>query len=395
MVDSLMGRRTIHLLCNLHFGLDDPVFHPQPIKRGIEHLALILYSTANPSSPHLVAWKMPRESNFEPAAPTDPLRGLGKLSETLQCSMNEAAERFIRKISVLVNEDNSSSSGSTGLGKDQYVHNYIFALKFLVARLDTFSLFNEAHPFREPPQAPPPKPANVVGAVSDLDEVVERCYKAGIPVWYVQPLKKKDMTQVDKWLELDMSTSYPLQDTGLSLSFDDVSPPHPEVFNGFSNDTSRYRVMASFMHPFSTTNMDMEKTLFTVSDNNTLPSSSTPSRSIKTLSKNRHTPFAKPLSSKQLQIEQNKFVDVESPLMPWDIKPWAVASQSAGVGFDPNTPPPNGRNNGYTLPDPNIIAGTANEITCEAFLRTWLKLCPVLLYQLQSPTFRPLRVKDW
>ncbi|KAG7087206.1 hypothetical protein E1B28_013187 [Marasmius oreades] len=201
---------------------------------------------------------------------------------------------------------------------------------------------------------------------------------AGIPVWYVRPLKKKDVTRVDKWLEFDTSTSYPLQDTGLSLSFDDVSPPHPEVFNGFSNDTSRYRAMASFMRRFSTMNVYMEKTLFTVSDNNTLPSSSMPSRSV--LIFIGHIPFAKPSSSKQLQIERNKFVDIESPLMPRAIKPWAAASQSAGVGFDPNTPPLNGRDNRYALPDPNIITGTANAVTREAFLRTWLKLRPVLLY---------------
>ncbi|KAG7096094.1 hypothetical protein E1B28_006770 [Marasmius oreades] len=177
MVDPLVGTRRIHLWHDLHFGLEDPVFHPQPIKRGTEHLALIPYSTTDYSSPHLVAWKMLREINFEPAAPTDLSRGLGKLSKNLRRSMQE---RF-------------------------------------------------------------------------------------------------------------------------------------------------------------------------------------------------------PIRTKQLS----------------DVIRLVAASQSAGIGFDSNTPPPNGCDNRYALPNPNVIAGTANKVTSEASLRTWLKLHPVLLYWLQSLTFCPLRARDW
>ncbi|KAL0568378.1 hypothetical protein V5O48_013609 [Marasmius crinis-equi] len=129
--------------------------------------------------------------------------------------------------------------------------------------------------------------------------------------------------------------------------------------------------------------------------------SSGPSRTTKSISSGRssHLP-SKPKASKKestatATIERNKFIDVDSPFMPRTFSTWAAASVAVGETFDLNIAPPAGRNTGYALPDPNILVGTKNEGARIRYVTTWLKIRPVMLYRMRSPTFEPLKTSDW
>ncbi|KAF9015861.1 hypothetical protein BDZ89DRAFT_929220, partial [Hymenopellis radicata] len=83
--------------------------------------------------------------------------------------------------------------------------------------------------------------------------------------------------------------------------------------------------------------------------------------------------------------------------MPQALPEWAEACRRAGEGFavDARQIPPSGINNGYSLPDPNIITVVKNDTTCTGFFSVWLKLRIVILYLLQTPRYQPLRTQQW
>ncbi|KAG7088003.1 hypothetical protein E1B28_012042 [Marasmius oreades] len=392
IVPSLHGMRQIHMRRDFHFGEEDPLYFPQLYTPGIGHLSIIPYPTSDPTSPHLSAWKMPRQEDFTPTNPDDPSRGLGSLTPQFRAPLRNAFDAL-----------------------------YIFDIKFLLAHLNTLSSFREAaltfslcqraylelaahiewlsvyRPrVHNPPSVRPLEEANVVGALTGDSETAERLFYAGIPVWYLQPLDQKDSTRVDRWLNAESSAFMQrFEDNGFRLSLEDESPPHPVVFKGRISDISRYKEMGQYLRRFSTTNVFMEDTDFTVSPPPPSEPSSRPACTGKQAKQSRAQREPVKFSQSSSLQTRNKFLDVISPAIPPALPVWSEACVQAGASFNPNTPPPNGHDNGYAFPDPNIIAGTANDSTRAMFIMTWLKLRPVLFYRLRSPTFQPLKTKQW
>lgn len=82
--------------------------------------------------------------------------------------------------------------------------------------------------------------------------------------------------------------------------------------------------------------------------------------------------------------------------MPDGLSNWTSSSESVGRNFNNfQAIPIRGVDNGYALPDPNIIAGAAVTATRAGLFCTWLKLRDVCLYRMRSPSFRPLRSSQW
>ncbi|KAL0059302.1 hypothetical protein AAF712_013950 [Marasmius tenuissimus] len=299
-------------------------------------------------------------------------------------------------------------SQRSNLRKDPLTTRYIFTIKFFLARLKllssyweaamTFSLCQRAYleltgwvewlaTYRalvhNPPTVWPIEEAHVVDALTGDDETAHCLFYAGIPIWFSQPGFKKDHI-------------HRVHDSHPCFSLEDDNPPHPIIFKGAVTDANCYAKMGEYVRQFSSTNVYKENAAAIPSSSTPMLSlSSGPSRSSKT--SNRHNPIqtSNAPSRSNPNNDRNKFVDMDSPLIPPALKVWSEASRNAGNGFNPNTPPPTGHNNGYALPDPNIIASTKNEPTQAAFITTWLKLRQVLMYRLQSPTFVPLKAKEW
>lgn len=80
-------------------------------------------------------------------------------------------------------------------------------------------------------------------------------------------------------------------------------------------------------------------------------------------------------------INQNKFLDVESPLMPSLIEPWACASRLVGEDFNLDQQPHPNVSRGYALPEPAIFTNHHEDGSCQTYFSAmWLKLQLVIMY---------------
>ncbi|KAL0565964.1 hypothetical protein V5O48_016053 [Marasmius crinis-equi] len=262
----------------------------------------------------------------------------------------------------------------------------------LVARTVWLSRYEKL--VSNPPEYSSVEVANVIGALTDHEEVASRLYKSGIPVWLVRPIIKKDAFRVDRWLEIDYrGSTRSLGDSGFTVDLEDDSPSREVIYDGRMGTLDRYAAMARYIRRFTTTNVFMDEKTTTPQAN--IPSCVGPTRSAKSGSA-RSIHSTKGKGRKGVgENDRNKFIDVVSPLMPSSLANWSRASTNAGSGFDPNSPSPDGRDNGYALLDPGVIAGSKQDPVRAAFFATWLRLRPVLLYRLLSPAFRPMKTKDW
>lgn len=87
---------------------------------------------------------------------------------------------------------------------------------------------------------------------------------------------------------------------------------------------------------------------------------------------------------KKTQEPRNKFNEVVSPIMPKSIRAWVQASRAVGEDFDQDQSAREGVNRGYVLPEPALFANHQDEKARQSYLRTFLKLRDILLYQIQK-----------
>ncbi|KAK1216265.1 hypothetical protein PQX77_021101 [Marasmius sp. AFHP31] len=421
----LSGLRTIRMRRDFHFGKEDPLFFPQPYIPGIGYLSVIPFPTSDSTSPHSAAWRTAEPLDFIRVPSNNPSRGLGTLLNKIRLSIQKAFDKLAERIiNISIDDRSKVESEKSNVKNDELTMCYLFRIKYLLSRLKSLSSYREAtltfsscqraylelvarvdwlETYRRRMYNPsaanrPAEDAKVVSALTGDDETTSQLFLAGIPVWYSQPLYKKDSTRVDIWIPLDSISSLKrLSESGIKFSLDDESPPNPVLFEDLMHDATRYAKMGEYLQRISSTNIYLESAATTPPvPTPPQPSSSGPSRTSR--APYRHHPTR--LSGAQVPLpsansDRDKFVNVASPIMPPPLLAWARASAQAGAGFDPNTCPPPGLNNGYALPDPNIIVGTKNQATQAAFITTWLRLRAVLLYRLRSPTFAPLKPKEW
>ncbi|KAL0569155.1 hypothetical protein V5O48_012818 [Marasmius crinis-equi] len=141
--------------------------------------------------------------------------------------------------------------------------------------------------------------------------------------------------------------------------------------------------MGEFLRPFCTTNVYIDKSVSNPSPSKALSTSQSSlgvSCSGKAEPKKRSQPYPTAHQKAAAAPERNKFLDMDSPLLPVPLPAWKATSESVGCSFDLKTQPLAGVDHGYALPDPNTIVSTTNE-SAKA------RLC--------SPTFRPLKPREW
>ncbi|KAK1234307.1 hypothetical protein PQX77_002490 [Marasmius sp. AFHP31] len=428
----LCGIHSIRLRQNYHFGEDDPLYFPQPFSHQTPHLAVIPFPTSDPSNPHSFAWRiLQKDTDFVPVDLDNPVQGLGRLSNTVRLQMRTSVDKIVSTASSLGLPGSLSPENIKRYKEDRYVRTYLFSLKFLVARAATLASFREVcmsfalcqraylelvarldwyTTYMELLSDPPVSPravGKVVGALVGDDESCERLYRAGIPVWYTRSLNKKEGLRVDKWVDQPtLQDEISLRDTGVIISLRDAQPPHKTVYSGpvGPRNIERYAAMGGFLREFATTNIYMDQPDPSPGENTGSSNgaamnnggSTGPTRSSKANNKrSRPYPPHNPKTHSTPLVERNKFVDVVSSVMPVTLPTWGAASSQVGQHFDPNTPAIRGAHPGYALPDPNFVAGTANEVVRAQYVTTLLKLRPLLHYRLRSPTFSPLKPQQW
>ncbi|KAF9043524.1 hypothetical protein BDZ89DRAFT_1128229 [Hymenopellis radicata] len=249
----------------------------------------------------------------------------------------------------------------------------------------------------------------VVGALTTDLAVCDNLYRAGVPVWLVRPTELATDLYVREWL--DENLPIPSEGKTIGVSFDDETPPYPVIFEGSAHDASRYRAMyeltTAIMSAYGTVRLHklvwssspiVPTTSSSTSVSNTAssstsgappgpsPSPSLPNRVSKKV-KNRPSPYQPSRPRPPPHAPRNKFIDVDSPLMPPSLPMWARASRHVGEQrqqFQPHKAI-HGLFSGYAIPDPNSLVSAASPDTVAGQLRVWLKLRDVFLYRLRAP----------
>lgn len=94
---------------------------------------------------------------------------------------------------------------------------------------------------------------------------------------------------------------------------------------------------------------------------------------------------------------RNKFIPVNSPIMPTSIHSWVTASCTIGKFFNNSQPQHRGVSRDYVLPEPALFANHMVESSHQAFLKMYLKVHEVLLYNIAAcgPLACLRSPKDW
>ncbi|KAJ3748226.1 hypothetical protein EV360DRAFT_89803 [Lentinula raphanica] len=243
-----------------------------------------------------------------------------------------------------------------------------------------------------------PKIREVVGAISSRPLIVESCFRSGIPIWYLRSLPIHPQIKVQHW----HSTEKPVRDLSQLIenvtSSEDEDPPYPVIYSGGIENLDRYKLMldnntriafprSAFDSPFASPSLLLSSSLTSTPQVTVAVAGPSRSSSPAVL---RITPYPKAKSSKQKSVHpkgqqgRDKFLEVDSPLMPPSLPCWTKASKKIGSTFNPNQHARSGVPRGYILPEPAMIANLSAEETRQAYLVMYLKLRDFLLYRIHK-----------
>lgn len=254
---------------------------------------------------------------------------------------------------------------------------------------------------------------DVVGAFTDDLDVADGLFHAGIPVWVVHPLKDLFKLRIDNVVEPLPLASHklPIGDS-LFLDIQRANPPHRPIFTGKATDLARYKAMAVFLKSLISTGLlspPINCDASTGPVRSERPSKKSSFRARPSHSYHRFTSSCTDKSSCSCETinllhessnrfssatfqRRNKYVDVESPLVPPPIPSWRAALDT--LSFNDQDHHQEGVNAGYALPDPGLFVSPVSDDTKALYFATWLKIRDIMIHRLLSP-FEPLSNKSW
>ncbi|KAJ8073670.1 hypothetical protein PM082_011948 [Marasmius tenuissimus] len=312
--DPLRGVRSIHLRKDDHFGLEDPLFFPQPFSLACPHLALIPLPTTDLKNTNFVCWHRPTTHDFEFVNHEDQSgssAGLGLFTKVLHTQLRDVVSWATDRITALRESHQSLTS-------DKFIQNYFTSLQWLLAQLNcacgysrslrTFAIiqriclelnaritwlvdfanrwentdavvFVEVH-----------KPLRVVGALAGNTELAQRLWSLDSP---------------------DPVESLSLQTGGFCLSLEDSDPPNPVVWSGCIRlqNFDQYKMMSHELRKLATAHLYEEE--------EPTPASSEPPTKRQRL--DPKPSLAPPPPPPTTRVKFNK---VQAPIMPPFLKPW-------------------------------------------------------------------------
>ncbi|KAK1233985.1 hypothetical protein PQX77_002825 [Marasmius sp. AFHP31] len=395
-----IGLARVRYRKKLHFGQDDPLFHPQPFNRSIAHLALIPLPSCDPNHKLRHAWVIPTADDFEPRAALDICPGLGKLALSLRSSFEfmvvDALER------------------SKEHKDDFYICNQSMQLRFLLGRLDTqwatqsdtFLRFATAqrqflelvarldwiHNYRDRFMRPNDDPKDaavpgIMGAFADSPEVAEALFQLGIPVWYTRPISRDLDVRVDRVVNFTQGTDTLTLSSGFKVDLSEATPPHRVIYNGLANKPERYLAMSKY-----TSSLQQYPSLFGSDEPRSSTSVARVSLKLPGSESSQHKPYEPRRKGTLSKQGNNTFLDT-SPLMPRAVPAWQAAL-SALSDHNQSLPAANGFNGGYVLPPSRLLSNPQNDMTRGRLFCNWLKLRHLLIYCLSTRS-RRLSNKQW
>ncbi|KAJ3736828.1 hypothetical protein DFJ43DRAFT_1149938 [Lentinula guzmanii] len=310
--------------------LFSPMLQPnerRPFVPSHAHLALIRTPSTDTNDKWAPAWKLPKESDFEPVDVDCIAKGLGLLTNTLYSDL-AALAGIVRGRLASCKEYTRDEPDPYLLLASLQIQRLLDQLKVVSPLKDIFlrvavlqrnileldariRFFNSdwQQRFRDAKKrAKVHAPAKVIGAFTEDLDNIDLLYYSGVPVWYVRHVGDSVATPLGS------------QDVRIEqkIRADDSTPPHRIIYEGLPGKPERYAAMGAYI-----------RSLFYYPPllGSPAPQSLTSmSRAIATASKtpvNRrslHSHTRRPVNR-----AHNTFVEPSSPLMPPANPVWAKA----------------------------------------------------------------------
>lgn len=205
----ILGYRRVAVCEDYWFGPDDHTLWTQPYSDTFPHLAAIPRRPTDPNDPLEVMWYNPVDSDFTLVERGGIALGLGRLSTTLldqrfRPLLEAMQARFTRYITSL-SVDSSHRRFTSNIERAmQYTFTRLQSLpttwqnvRFTVAELQCYYLelvglldYMELYkPRMDGSQSPSLTVARTLGCFTANPRIIEEFTSAGLPVWFIRPLK--------------------------------------------------------------------------------------------------------------------------------------------------------------------------------------------------------------
>ncbi|KAL0566025.1 hypothetical protein V5O48_015989 [Marasmius crinis-equi] len=412
-----LNLRRVRFRRDNHFGVDDPLHHPQPFNRQLAFLACIRVPHDDPALPELdTAFKILGDSDF---VESPGYRGLGRIHRALLDRFKYLSllilakfpvdapklDDFVRDISNHLRRmlDSLESPASRAETFFRFACAQRHAL-YLLARYEWVQVFRAKFEGKEYQDQRIVIPT-IVGAFTSQEAEADSLFRAGIPVWYSHRLSDAPGVRVDSVASFisDAITNRLIQRFGDGfLDCSDATPPHRVIYEGLAAKPERYFAMANYMssrflYPSSFGNTELRSStslIRTAQSSSPLVvvpfgfyQSQPPSLSS---GSSRGKPYSGRLS--KANVPNSNFLE-RNPLFPPSVPAWSQALESLSH-HNTNSPPPPGCDRGYFLPPARVFANVGHPAKQIVLLRSWLKIRDVTLFRLScSPAH--MSAKDW
>lgn len=389
----LGSNREVYMRENFRYGHDDPLQWPQAYVEQFPHLACIRWvAPADPKDIFHSLYRGLTKYDFVECDPNSLVEGVGLLRRSSFLKLQAACN--------VVVESMKSVDGSASVSRSMRGH--LSVIELLLGRLhalptsylrvcltfaETQRVALELRAFVEymtvfkplmdsPETDAPAMPVDtgLMGSYVHDATVLQRFFKAGIPVWRIVDMKDLPGTRVD-CIDDYATSPYPLGPCPLRLS---------SVFVGSSRDAEKYRKIQEFvLHSCRWTDP------FALASPIILSRPDVP-LTVASSSTSRYSPYRK--NMRPQSANSHKLVDSQHSLLPPLVEPWrrgllavnANPSRCHSSGRPQPTAIP--RESQYAFPRPDIIASLTTEEKVNSFLISWLRL--------RTPLFARLTVTE-
>lgn len=247
--------REVYLRSDFRFGPHDPTLWPQPYVPDYCHLAAIPCKPMDPDDPLSIMWWNPTHGDFVSSG-GGVLDGLGKLTSArykqFWMKKDEIVARVTQYRRNTPNPNRFVIQLETTLGhiyirlgqlRTSFTQMSMGVTEFQRCFLELHGLLDYLEIYKpriEGIEPPATTVATCVGAITVLPQVLQDFFRAGIPIWYVQPC------QPGPFPHNVLNVVTPFEPVKF-LCLEKPDPPFPVIYDGDSNLRDRYDAYYRFL----------------------------------------------------------------------------------------------------------------------------------------------------
>ncbi|KAK0435124.1 uncharacterized protein EV420DRAFT_1653431 [Desarmillaria tabescens] len=372
--------REVYMRANYRYGHDDPLQWPQAYVEQFPHLACIRRIEPDPSDIFHPLYRSLTNYDFVECDPSAIVEGVGCLCRPTFLKLQKACHIIIESMDTVKANESVIRSMRGHLSMIEHLLERLHALPTSFSHVcltfaETQRVAQELRAFVEymtvfkplmdaPEHDAPSLPVDedLMGTFCNDATVVQRFFKASIPVWRIILMKDLGGTRIDALFPFVTS---PITEEPCRLRL-------PSMFVGSLRDPKKYLKIQEFvMHSLQWI------------DPFALASPIILSRNDIPLAKATLSSRFSPYNKKNTRPQPKRLLDPQHLLLPPLVEPWRLALLA--VDADPvhchscarpalSNPSANPRENQYAFPQPDIIATLNTEEKVDSFLVSWLRL---------------------